>query len=217
MEFLMLLHQPAPNAVPDIEVECGELTACAGAEAIVISSSPQNRIEFLEKLRQRPERINALGHLLRHVPKIRSFAGWYFDPRHITESRMPLVAHPLTEELEALIKIGDPRLFDGQLQLHSLLQISRKLRLFLLGLLASTRYKNHEVICISNREEHCPSSFTVRHACPQRRRRSITLAASLEFSTMVCPPLISFLDDAEGDVSEQRRDHTTLRSAFVCR
>ena len=34
---------------------------------------------------------------------------------------------------------------------------------------------------------------------------------------MVCPPLISFLDDAEGDVSEQRRDHTTLRSAFVCR
>src|SRR5271163_1196235 len=95
--------------------------------------------------------------------------------------------------------------------------MSRKLRLFLFGLLASTRYKNHEVICISNREEHCPPSFTVRHACPQRRRRSVTLAASLEFSTMVSPPLVSFLDDAEGDVGEQRRDHTTLGSAFVCR
>jgi hypothetical protein len=60
MEFLMLLHQPTPDAVPDIEVECSELTACAGAEAIVVSPSPQNRIEFLEKLRQRPERVGAL-------------------------------------------------------------------------------------------------------------------------------------------------------------
>jgi hypothetical protein len=113
MEFIMLLHQPTPDAVPDIEVERGELTACAGAEAIVIPPSPQNRIEFLEKLRQRPEPISALGHLLHHVPKIRSFAGWYLDPRHITESRMPFVAHPLTEELEALGQIRDPCLFDG--------------------------------------------------------------------------------------------------------
>jgi len=34
---------------------------------------------------------------------------------------------------------------------------------------------------------------------------------------MVCPPLVSFLDDAEGDVGKQRRDHTTLGSVFVCR
>ena len=34
---------------------------------------------------------------------------------------------------------------------------------------------------------------------------------------MVRPPLVSFLDDAEGDVGKQRRDHTTLWSAFVCR
>ena len=34
---------------------------------------------------------------------------------------------------------------------------------------------------------------------------------------MVRPPLVSFLDDAEGDVGKQRRDHTTLGSAFVCR
>src|SRR5277367_5122515 len=166
MELLMLLHQPAPDAVPDIEVECGELTARAGAEAIVISPSPQNRIEFLEKLRQRPERVSTRGHLLHHVPKIRPFASWYLDPRHITESRMPLVAHPLTEELEALSQIGDSRLLDRQLQLHSLLKISRKLSLFLLGLLTCTCYENHEVIGISNREEHRPSRFAVRHARP---------------------------------------------------
>src|ERR1700740_1971900 len=112
MELLMLFHQPTPDAVPDIEVERGKLTACAGAEAIVISPSPQNRIEFLEKLRQRLERVSARGHLLHHVPKIRPFAGWYLDPRHIAEARMPLVAHPLTEELEALIQIGYPRLFE---------------------------------------------------------------------------------------------------------
>jgi hypothetical protein len=52
MEFLMLLHEPPPDAVPDIEVERCELTACASAEAIVVSPSPQNRIEFLEKFRQ---------------------------------------------------------------------------------------------------------------------------------------------------------------------
>src|SRR5271165_3623339 len=34
---------------------------------------------------------------------------------------------------------------------------------------------------------------------------------------MVRPPLVSLLDDAEGDVRKQRRNHTTLRSAFVCR
>src|SRR5271170_3049814 len=113
MEFPMLLHQPTPDAVTDIEVEGGKLTACAGAEAIVVSPSPQNGIELLEKLRQRPERVSARGHLLHHVPKIRSFAGWYLYPRHIAEARMPLVTHPLTEELEALIQIGDPRLFDG--------------------------------------------------------------------------------------------------------
>ena len=109
----MLLHQPAPDAVSDIEVEGGELTACAGAEAIVVSPSPQNRIEFLEELRQRPERVSARGHLLHHVPKVRPFAGWYLDPRHIAEARMPLLTHPLTEELEALGQIRDPRLFDG--------------------------------------------------------------------------------------------------------
>ena len=108
----MLLHQPTPDAVPDIEVECSELTACAGAEAIVVSPSPQNRIEFLEKLRQRPERVGALGHLLHRVPKIRPFASWYLDPRHIAEARMPLIAHPLAEELEALIQIGDSCLLD---------------------------------------------------------------------------------------------------------
>src|ERR1700691_2408147 len=112
MEFIMLLHQPTPDAVPDIEVECGELTAGAGAEAIVVPPSPQNRIEFLKKLRQRPERISALGHLLHRVPKIRSFACWYLDPRHVTESRMPFIAHPLTEELEGLIQIGDSRPLD---------------------------------------------------------------------------------------------------------
>src|ERR1700677_4584239 len=106
MEFLMLLHQPTPDAVPDIEVERSKLAACAGAEAIVISPSPQNRIEFLEKLRQRPERVSARGHLLHHVPKIRSFAGWYLDPRHIAETRMPFISHPLTEELETLSQIG---------------------------------------------------------------------------------------------------------------
>ena len=52
MELLMLLHQPMPDAVPDMEVECSELAACTGAEAIVVSPSPQNRIEFLEKLEQ---------------------------------------------------------------------------------------------------------------------------------------------------------------------
>ena len=109
----MLLHQPTPDAVPDIEVECSELTACAGAEALVVPPSPQNRIEFLEKLRQRPERVSTLGHLLHRIPKIRSFAGRYLDPRHLAELRMPLIAHPLTEELEALSQIRDPRLFDG--------------------------------------------------------------------------------------------------------
>src|SRR3984885_9456498 len=108
MEFLMLLHQPTPDAVPGIEVERSKLAACAGAEAIVISPSPQNRIEFLEKLRQRPERVSALGHLLDHVPKIRPFAGWYLDHRHMTESGMPFIAHPLTEELKALRQIRDP-------------------------------------------------------------------------------------------------------------
>jgi hypothetical protein len=49
----MFLHQPAPDAVPDIEVEGGELIACAGAETIVVSPSPQNRIELLAQLRQR--------------------------------------------------------------------------------------------------------------------------------------------------------------------
>jgi len=108
----MLLHQPPPDAVPDIEVERGKLTACAGAEAIVVSPSPQNGIELLEKLRRRPERVSARGHLLHQVPKVRPFAGRYLDPWHIAESRMPLVAHPLTEELETLGQIGDPRLFD---------------------------------------------------------------------------------------------------------
>jgi hypothetical protein len=217
MEFLMLLHQPTPDAVPDIEVESCELTACASAEAIVVSPSPQNWIEFLEKFSQRPERISARGHLLHHVPKVRSFAGWYLDPRHIAEARVPLVAHPLTEELEALSQIGDSRLLDRQLQLHSLLQIFRKLSLFLLGLLTCTCYENHEVIGISNREEHRPSRFAVRHARPQRRHRSITLAASLDLLTMMRPPLISFLDDTEGDVGKQWRDHPALRSAFVRR
>src|SRR6516225_3605852 len=34
---------------------------------------------------------------------------------------------------------------------------------------------------------------------------------------MVSPPLVSFLDNPEGDVGEQRRDHAALRSAFVRR
>jgi hypothetical protein len=63
----MLLHQPTPDAVPDIEVERGKLTACAGVEVIVISPSPQNGIELLKKLRQRPERVSARGHLLDQV------------------------------------------------------------------------------------------------------------------------------------------------------
>src|SRR6201987_1867035 len=112
MEVLMLLHQPTPDAVPDIEVESSELTARAGGKAIGISPSPQNRVEFREKLRQRPERVSALGQLLDHVPKIRPFAGWYLDPRHVAEARMPLVAHPLTEELKALRQIRDPCLLD---------------------------------------------------------------------------------------------------------
>jgi hypothetical protein len=87
----MFLHQPAPDAVSDIEVECRELTACAGAEAIVVSSSPQNRIKFLEKLRQRLARVRTRGHLFDHVMKTSSFAGRYLDPRHIAEPRMPLV------------------------------------------------------------------------------------------------------------------------------
>jgi hypothetical protein len=58
----MLLHQPTPDAVPDIEVEGSKLTACAGAEAIVISPSPQNGTEPPKKLRQRQaEHLNLLG------------------------------------------------------------------------------------------------------------------------------------------------------------
>ena len=108
----MLLHQPAPDAIPDIEVESCELTACAGAEAIVVPPSPQDRIESLEKFRQRPQRCSASGHLLHHVPKVRSLVGGDLDPRHIAETGVPFVAHPLTEELEALRQIRDPRLLD---------------------------------------------------------------------------------------------------------
>jgi hypothetical protein len=70
-------------------------------------------------------------------------------------------------------------------------------------LLPDTGYKNREVGCMSDREEDCPCSFAVC-ACPHRRRSSITLAANLDLSTMMCPPLISFLDDAEGDIRSQR-------------
>ena len=56
----MLLHQPTPDAISNIVVESRELTACASAEAIVVSPSPQNRIEFLEKVRQRPKRVARL-------------------------------------------------------------------------------------------------------------------------------------------------------------
>jgi hypothetical protein len=38
----MLLHQPAPDAITNIEVESREQTACAGAEAIVVPPSPQD-------------------------------------------------------------------------------------------------------------------------------------------------------------------------------
>ena len=75
----MLLHQPTPDAVPDIEVESSELTARAGAKAIVISPSPQNRVEFLEYLIQRLERVSAFVHLLDYVPKICLFAFCYLD------------------------------------------------------------------------------------------------------------------------------------------
>ena len=74
----MLLHQPAPDAVSDIEVESCELTACAGAEAIVVPPSPQDRIEFLEKLSQGPA-VGATGRLLYRIPKIRPLAVGDFE------------------------------------------------------------------------------------------------------------------------------------------
>lgn len=52
MERTILLHQPSPDAVPDIKVQSRELTTSASAEAIVVSPSPQDRIELLEEVRQ---------------------------------------------------------------------------------------------------------------------------------------------------------------------
>ena len=57
----MLLHQPTPDAVLlDIEVECSEtdgLRRCRSRQEF--PPSPQNRIEFLEKLRQRDQSVLA--------------------------------------------------------------------------------------------------------------------------------------------------------------
>jgi len=109
-------------------------------------------------------------------------------------------------ELTWLVPIQDRSDF-ASTQKHRRIQIhahSYLLRLFLLGLLTSTRDKYHEIVGISNREEHGPSSFTISHACPHRRRSSIAFATGLNLPTMMCPPLISFLDDAEGDIGEKR-------------
>ena len=52
---------------------------------------------------------NTCELVISQVRKIRSFACWYLDPRHITESRMPFIAHSSIEELEALCQIKDRR------------------------------------------------------------------------------------------------------------
>ncbi len=108
----MLFHQPSPDTGPDKPIQSRELAVCAGAEAIVVSPSPQDWIELLEKTRQRPARCAATGLLFYHVPKVRPLAFGNFDPRHVAELGVPFVAHSVTQELKALGQIDNVSLLD---------------------------------------------------------------------------------------------------------
>jgi hypothetical protein len=96
-------------------------------------------------------------------------------------------------------------------------QVRGECRLFFLGLLAGSCDETDEVVGIPDRKVHRPPGFAVAHARAHRRRHWITATVRPYLSTVVCPPLIPFLDNAEGDIGKQRRNHTTLRRAMACR
>ena len=127
------------------------------------------------------------------------------------------MADPVSEEFEPLDEIGDAGLLQGQVEPHGFPQVARQCRLFLIGLGARSRHENHEVIGISDGEEHRPPGLAVGHARPLTRHFRGAGPAGLGLPAVVSPSLVSFLDQAEGDVGEQWRDHTALRRAFVRR
>ena len=55
----------------------------------------------------------------------------------------------------------------------------------------------HTVIGISDGKEHRASGLTVTHARAHRRRNWITATVCRVLSTVVRPPLISFLDNGD--------------------
>src|SRR3954468_11673367 len=160
---------------------------------------------------QVPPRADSLNHKpIRHVNNLLLILidGKEFDPWHEAKPGMPFVAHPVPKERDSLGRIGNAGLLDGQLQPHRLVQVRGECRLFFLGLLAGSCDENDEVVGIPDRKEHRPPGFAVAHARAHRRRHWITATVRPYLSTVVCPPLIPFLDNAEGDIGKQRRNHS---------
>src|SRR5208337_691477 len=202
-EGLVLFHEPAPNAIADVVVDVRKYIACSCAKAEVIPPTSQDGIQLLEEARQRPADRRSCGQLLRLVPNIRPLVGRDFNPRHVAEPGMPFIANPVPEELESLSRIGDAGLFERQFQPHCFKQVSGERRFFVFGLLAGACDENDEVVGISDREEHRPSGFALGHAGPHRCRHWVTATMRPDLLSVMRPPLVSFLDDAEGDIGEQ--------------
>ena len=95
-----------------------------------------------------------------------------------------------------------------KLQLHRLPKVAPQAPPFPVRLARECRIREpRSHLHIESGEEHCPPSFAVSHARPQRRRRRHQLLRREPGSCDdgVSTARIRFhLDDAEGDVSEQR-------------
>jgi hypothetical protein len=132
----MLLHEPAPQPIPDIVVEMVEDGASSGAEAIIVAPATQEMIEPLELVRQRQQQRVPPRELLDSVPRIRLLVLRYLDPRHESKLRMPLQSNSLTEELKSSTQVSYPRLLIRQRQPRGLLKVVREGRLFGFSILA---------------------------------------------------------------------------------
>ena len=181
------------------------LHATDGIELAVLNPKVANR--FAQTLR-RSKTDSADAQVLAEYSRRMPFTAWC-SPNHNELQLRTICRH--VESLTVQHARDQKRLYAAQGSISTPRRVIQDLKHALAAGERRIHKLRREAMTLVRSDEN------IRHPCPQRRRRSITLAASLDLATMMRPPLVSFLDEAEGDVSEQRRDHATLRSSFVCR
>ena len=211
----MLLPHPAPYAVPHVPVQAAEDVFRAGAIAIEVRPATQDGVEFLEQVVKRPVQGLPRRQLLDLVPQVRRRRLRHLDAGRPAEAVVPSHAHAMSEELEAVGRISDPRLVGGQGQPHAIAQCLGESVPLGLGLLLRAVHQDHEVVGISHREHHHSTGTPVRAACFQCRLQAIALPVCPPLGSVLHPPLVSLFDQTQGDIVQQWRDDAPLRRAGI--